>query len=220
MNNIDSTFSCIFGTPVACIKVKENTDILQSCHKHIGDGKWNRTYENLSQNTGWVYNGEGDMRILESYPQIKKVLLDAFLSFASEVMMLKNVNFDITTSWLTKMEKGDSSPLHLHANSFWSGVYYYGEEYEQASPIEFEHPLINHIKDYGFYIQPDGMNEYNTLKTGMYPQKNQLILFPSYLKHRICEHKSDKTRYSLAFNIVPIGGYGYGDSQYNTEWFN
>ena len=57
-------------------------------------------------------------------------------------------------------------------------------------------------------------------ETGMYPHKNQLILFPSYLKHRICEQKSDKTRYSLAFNIVPIGGYGYGDSQYNTEWFN
>ena len=58
MNNIDSTLSCIIGTPVASIKIKEDTDILQSCHKHIGDGKWNRTYEDLNYSTGWVYDGE------------------------------------------------------------------------------------------------------------------------------------------------------------------
>ena len=219
MDNNETSFSCIFGTPVACVQIKENTNILQSCHKDIGDGKWGKTYETLEQKTGWGYDGKGDMRVLESYPQIKKVLLDAFIPFAKEIMLFSN-EFDISTSWLTRMEKGDESPVHLHANSFWSGVYYYGEEYDDASPLAFEHPLSNHIKDFGFFIKPDGINEYNGLENIIYPRKNQLLLFPSYLKHSVYEQKSEKTRYSLAFNIVPIGHYGGGDSQYNTKWFN
>ena len=51
------------------------------------------------------------------------------------------------------------------------------------------------------------------------PSANSLVLFPSYLSHRIAEHQSKKIRRSLAFNIVPVGGYGEYDSSYNTKWF-
>ena len=47
-----------------------------------------------------------------------------------------------------------------------------------------------------------------------------LVLFPSYLNHKILEHKSEFPRYSLAFNIVPIGEYVDEDSTYNTSWFH
>ena len=50
------------------------------------------------------------------------------------------------------------------------------------------------------------------------PHKNGLVLFPSYLKHKILKHDSDIPRYSLAFNIVPVGHYGTGDAQYDTKW--
>ena len=129
-----------------------------------------------------------------------------------------NCNFEITTSWLTKCEKGEESTLHLHGNSFWSGIYYYGENYCESSPIEFENPLVNHIRDYGFYVIPEKATQYNKLVERVLPTKNMLIMFPSYLKHRIGTHTSDISRYSLAFNIVPIGHYGGGDSQYDTKW--
>jgi len=51
------------------------------------------------------------------------------------------------------------------------------------------------------------------------PSTNSLVLFPSYLSHRIAEHQSKKIRRSLAFNIVPVGSYGEYDSSYNTNWF-
>ena len=46
-----------------------------------------------------------------------------------------------------------------------------------------------------------------------------LLFFPSYLWHTILNNHSDKPRYSLAFNLIPLGHYGSGDSTYNTEWF-
>ena len=197
----------IFGTPIGLVKIEQNTDILQFS---------NIDYKTVSDILiqGKPVSGS---RILESYPEIKKILLDHFISFSDGVLGL-NCNFEITTSWLTKCEKGEESRLHLHGNSFWSGVYYYGENYCESSSIEFEHPLINHIRDYGFYVIPEKETQYNKLAQRVIPSKNMLVLFPSYLKHRIVTHTSDIPRYSLAFNIVPIGHYGGGDSQYDTKW--
>ena len=44
------------------------------------------------------------------------------------------------------------------------------------------------------------------------------MFFPSHLKHYVTTHNNSKTRYSLAFNIVPIGLYGDRDSTYDTSW--
>ena len=44
------------------------------------------------------------------------------------------------------------------------------------------------------------------------------MIFPSKLKHSIEKSIEDTTRYSLAFNIIPVGEYGSQDSTVNTEW--
>ena len=59
-----------------------------------------------------------------------------------------------------------------------------------------------------------------TQKNGKYNlKKNMVIFFPSYLEHSILNNTSKKPRHSLAFNLIPFGKYGVGDSTYNTEWF-
>ena len=78
--------------------------------------------------------------------------------------------------------------------------------------------MIHHIRDYGFSIYPEVATPYNKIEEKIMPNKNMLVLFPSYLKHKILTHESNIPRYSLAFNIVPVGHYGVGDSQYNTKW--
>ena len=50
------------------------------------------------------------------------------------------------------------------------------------------------------------------------PEVKKMILFPSYLEHAILEHNEDTIRYSLAFNLYPVGEYGIGDSTHNTDW--
>ena len=65
---------------------------------------------------------------------------------------------------------------------------------------------------------PTQFNEYNSNDWTFVPEPRQLIFFPSYLSHVIKENKSNKVRHSVAFNIVPIGEYGNGDSTYNTDW--
>jgi len=197
----------IFGTPIGLITILENTDILQTYK-----GKWNQNPNDTK--SSWISE---DIRVLESYPQIKKSLLDYFISFSSDVLGLK-CDFTISTSWMTKCQKGESCQFHSHANCFWSGVYYYGEKYDKSSSLVFKHPLNNYIENYGFTVYPEVATPYNKMEEIITPHKNGLVLFPSYLKHKILKHDSDIPRYSLAFNIVPVGNYGTGDSLYDTKW--
>ena len=45
-----------------------------------------------------------DIRILEKYPILKKILLNKFYKFIEKSNLNYNNKFDITTSWLTKSE--------------------------------------------------------------------------------------------------------------------
>ena len=153
-------------------------------------------------------------RVLEKYPKIKKILLNKFKKIAKDEYEYDN-DFIITTSWFTKTEKDQESKLHSHKNSFYSGVYYFGDYSEDSAPIQFETPLLP-FSD--FYIEPQKWNIKNSQIWKINLQKNLLILFPSYLRHTITKSKDDVVRDSLAFNIVPIGEYRANDSTYNTGW--
>ena len=154
-------------------------------------------------------------RVLEKYPRIKKILLDKFKEIAKEEYQYDN-DFIITTSWFTKTKKGQQSIFHSHKNSFYSGVYYFGDYSEDSAPIAFENPLTPFMD---FYMYPSGEWTIKNSQTWeITPRKNLLILFPSYIRHTIMRSEDDGVRESLAFNIVPIGEYGASDSTYNTRW--
>ena len=76
-------------------------------------------------------------------------------------------------------------------------------------------PLSNH---FDFNVMPEDWNVYTGRVLKFSPKKNLLILFPSYLFHQVLSYEGTSIRKSLAFNIVPIGFYGDGDSSYNTRW--
>tara|TARA_R100000008_G_scaffold18746_1_gene9559 strand:- start:999 stop:1613 length:615 start_codon:yes stop_codon:yes gene_type:complete len=156
-----------------------------------------------------------DIRILKKYPYLEEALLNTFQKIVRKIFNYDN-EFTISTSWITKIKKGESSYIHMHKNSFYSGIYYYGNYDDKCGEIEFESP-IEQFSDYD--LMPSTYNTWTAHTHTVEPQTNLLIFFPSYLKHKIRQHNSWSTRYSLAFNIVPVGEYGNRDSTYNTDWF-
>ncbi len=156
-----------------------------------------------------------DVRILKKYPKIEKILLKKFKDFAKDTFLYDN-DFSISTSWITKAEKGQSSELHNHKNSFYSGIYYYDEYSDKSGKIIFSSPIAS-FPD--FWVCPSKYIIQNSTDWTITPTKGLLLLFPSYLKHKIHRHLDEVPRYSLAFNIVPRGTYGAVDSVYNPSWF-
>tara|TARA_B100000131_G_scaffold245247_1_gene238003 strand:- start:237 stop:809 length:573 start_codon:yes stop_codon:yes gene_type:complete len=148
-------------------------------------------------------------RILEKYPKSKKILLNAFTSVAEKVIGYKKRDYEITTSWITYMNRGEQSLVHNHKNSFWSCVYYFQDEYpEGTGGISFVNPNIDKMD---FYYSDDDIespNPINGMKCLLTPSPNLLLIFPSYLEHQVLHHNNDNPRCSLAFNIIPLGTYG------------
>ena len=56
-------------------------------------------------------------------------------------------------------------------------------------------------------------NIHNSREWIITPTDNFLILFFSQLRHKIMPNYSTEDRFSLAFNILPEGEFGTGDSR-------
>ena len=162
------------------------------------------------KNTRCIHHMSVDISVLENN---FKFLFDPIDEIVSKVMSeLGFVKYNIFTSWMTKTAIGYRHGLdHMHCNSFYSGILYLTDN---ASPIIFRHPMPWRWSS-GLDDKNDGMVKSNQFI--MLPKKGDIVLFPSFVHHLIMPHKDPLVRYSIAFNIHPIGQYGARDSTINVS---
>ena len=139
---------------------------------------------------------------------LKRMILDKFNELNNEIFKYDN-EFIITTSWFTHTKNDKFGNFHNHSNSMFSGVFYFTDD---NSSIKFQ----NFNKNTCFNIIPKEFNVYNSSSWEVKPPKGTILLFPSELYHYV--NISNNDRKSLAFNIVPVGEYGGGDSKVNVEY--
>ncbi len=135
--------------------------------------------------------GKPNNMVLEKYPKIKDILTKNSNSAINDILTY-GAKFKITTSWITKTRQGQKCFMHNH----------------------FDNPF----KDMSSYmVENDQDDPFNRASIKITPRSKSLIIFPSFIKHVIDVHKSKQPRLSLAFNLIPVGKYGYGDSFYDTS---
>lgn len=110
--------------------------------------------------------------------------------------------FKITQSWVNYTETNQSGHVHMHPNSVFSGVVYIGEN---LSPITFEHPRA---WNQAWAFETRETNWMTSIDFSITPEHGDIILFPSYLPHRVEPSESKETRMSIAFNTFPRGAFG------------
>jgi len=147
-----------------------------------------------------------DKQVLNKLPKLKKQLLNAFAEYKNEAFEYRRNEFKLTTSWISKTSKGQSSFPHNHRNCMFSGVYYPQMD-EKSAAIFFEDTT-----DQRFNVLPSKWNMYNTKEIMVKPVSDMVLFFPSEMYHIVGTHKSNKTRYCIAMNFMPIGKLGDADS--------
>ena len=120
-------------------------------------------------------------------------------------------------SWLSYKHPGQHHTMHSHPNSLISGVFYFGEPAEKVPAIKF-HKLMGAFNTSS--LSPKKVNDkrekkYSWEEFSITFTPGLLLLFPSFLHHSVPLNKSEKTRCSLAFNVVPT--IGFGDEKSLTE---
>ena len=152
----------LFASYIYTFQVTENTDRLKD-HKE--------TYKDVSKDVSYESGNASisrNLRVLEKYPKIKRNFIEKFKKIAKEEYEY-NEEFVITTSWFTKTEKGQYSNMHLHTNSFYSGVYYYDEYTDDSSACKYESPLVAFPS---YTMVPREYNLKNSMNWRIFPKKN------------------------------------------------
>jgi len=194
----------LFSFPLAVFTVEENFSNLESSLKKIN-------FEKSGSDTSHNFYHTDTIKLLENFPEEKNIIMNYFYQYKNQVLGLENIDFQITTSWITKTESGGYSHDHCHTNCAFSGIFYFdscegGEiRFTNPFPITFEFESNNEL------------NIFNSNSFTFKPEKNKLIIFPSCLYHKVLKNVSENDRYSLAFNLFPTGIFGSEDSSINLK---
>ena len=157
-----------------------------------------RNKYNSSSNNNYIFNGK--------LKNIKQFCEQQLKIYVEQVIAPKEeLDFYITQSWLNVTKPGGYHHEHFHPNSIISGVFYVSTE--EDDNITFV-SRMKHKKEV-IKIEPKVSNTWNCTSCNFFVNTNDLILFPSWLNHRVgINKKATKDRISISFNVFVRGTLG------------
>jgi uncharacterized protein (TIGR02466 family) len=152
------------------------------------------------------------LNVLDKFPELKDTLINSVHDYSKHVMNT-NTKLSMTTSWLTRTSYDGFSAYHRHGNSVISGCYYFSDSVDFGDgQFVIQKPYYSGSVVLEYPKVEGGRNHFNSDEMRFSPRRGMLILFPSFLLHRVGRVRSTKPRYSLAFNTFPTGTFGEWDS--------
>jgi uncharacterized protein (TIGR02466 family) len=151
----------------------------------------------LSNNGGWQSNNL-DLKDKKLNPLVEKIIEKSIQYM--KLSLFKDNNFKLLNLWANINSYKDFNENHLHTDSLISGVYYL-QTPKNCGNISFLNPCnyMEYSWNSKFFIKH---NEYNSSKYFFKPSKNLLLLFPSWLFHKVEPNLNKKiNRISISFNI-------------------
>jgi uncharacterized protein (TIGR02466 family) len=141
---------------------------------------------------------------------IKDFILKCVQDFGDNTLFYNYKDYKLSQSWISHKEPGQHHTMHTHPNSLISGVFYYGQIEENTPAIKF-HKMVGGFNQ--SVIMPKTKTDKRSSKFAWTEfslnfQPGLLALFPSYLHHSVPVNTSNSVRCSLAFNVVPVVGFG------------
>jgi len=104
-----------------------------------------------------------------------------------------------TRSWANINRKYSYHESHHHCPNVWSGVYYVQAEEKDATISFMNMNILN--SSWPYNAKKLYNNDLNSSQTTCKTSTGMLLIFPSYLNHKVDQHMSDKERISIAFNM-------------------
>ena len=164
----------------------------------------------LTNYGGWQSNDiikETHEEFIRLKKEINRHLQIYHSAIFSGMKFKENITQNLESIWINISEKHHYNEWHVHLHSILSGVYYINHDgSEENGDIVFKHPN-------GTYINiahwPPGLVETWDATSAeilnITPSPNMLLIFPSWLEHKVEMNLKDDTRISLSFNsqVIP-----------------
>ncbi len=164
---------------------------------------------NTSTENYYIFNTGKLKKIKQFFEQQINIYVEQIIKPREEL------DFYITQSWLNITKPGEWRWEHSHSNSIISGVFYISTE--EGDNLQVFDPN-QRLKD-TITISPKEYNLWNSTNWSFLVNNNDLLLFPSWLRHRVDMRNESATtdRISLAFNVFAKGTFGDRDDKTELE---
>lgn len=184
----------LFATPLMGMPLNlDNKKIMKNLKKFKfrHTGKVSNSYRSI------------DNKVLDfSIFKIEKIAFEQAIKLFLQKISYEQ-SFKILNSWITKTPKKADCLVHVHPNSWISAVYYPESDFS----IMFE----KYDENFMFNLEYKKDSNIFTTKTfEVKPKAGTILIFPSTLMHKIVKNNTKRDRYSIAFNVVPIGTFHKG----------
>ena len=189
----------IFPIPVYFAKRDSNLSPKEEkeIEKIVEEGMYKNT-GNSNSNNNYIFNGK--------LKNIKQFCEQQLKIYVEQVINPKEeLDFYITQSWLNVTKPGEYHHHHSHQNSIISGVFYISTE--EDDKITFTDPNVR-LKEL-IKFETKEYNLWNSTTWFFPSNNNELVLFPSWLNHKVEPNKKATTdRISISFNTFVKGILG------------
>jgi len=161
----------------------------------------NQIEQDLKDTVKTTYNDNYDFLEKNQLTFLKEEIIIVSNSYVHEIGY--NIErYNGFESWLNVFEKNSSEMLHNHYGSTVSGCYYVNDN-EKFGTFEVPDPIDERSywdKLHKQYKRRDfSLYSINSVSFG--PRRGMILLFPSWLKHKVNRNDSVKERISIAFNL-------------------
>jgi uncharacterized protein (TIGR02466 family) len=153
-----------------------------------------------------------DIRVLDR-PELASLnadILEHVNFYAKDVLAYRDIEIELTQSWINVAVPGQHHHLHRHTNSIISGTYYpFGVD---NCPIVFHNPnMFQFVPNVDESNQnPVSMISKNCINVT--PNSSELMLWLSPMIHSVKKNESENNRVSLSFNAMIRGYVGHAES--------
>ena len=199
--------SSYFATPLLEVCLDLDTNKLTEFAFEM----WNNDREGkkFSNKGGWHSDNirkENHKEFIRLKIEINQYLQTYHLKVFREMEFEENVIQQTDNMWININEKHDYNEWHIHPFSTLSGVYYIKHDGSiKNGNITLKHPTGLYMN---FSHWPAGFikktNEITSELIHITPKSNMLLVFPSWLEHRVETNLKDDARISVSFNSSPI----------------
>jgi len=126
--------------------------------------------------------------------EVQKYILDCFQNMGWKT---QDKNIRITEMWAIINKKESFNVVHTHPNCYLSSAYYVKAS-KNCGAFIAENPNI--AKRYA-YPEIANKNELNVETAKIEVEEGDLLLFPSYLPHKVGKNESGNDRIVISFNV-------------------
>ena len=215
----------IFGYPIAEVTLEHDLKKLTAfAHevrksnpeggKYTNRGGWHsKSLENTIRDNYAKYSLAESFRTYDNpaFKSLKKTIQEQIKIYHKE--FFKNTEFHhnyeplYSDMWLNINGKNNWNDWHIHPEGVFSGTFYIQHDNDKNGDIIFKNPLESKLEylKITHHIDRQRVKKYDDLlskEIRITPKPNMLLMFPSWIHHRVAENLNDNERISLSFDTI------------------